>query len=48
VFLDERNKLRWRDDELSPPVVYDKEPNTSWWDRRKVGFVKILPIRSQL
>jgi len=48
VYLDERNKLRWRDDELSPPVVYDKEPNTSWWDRRKVGFVKILPIRSQL
>jgi putative cardiolipin synthase len=48
VFLDDRNKLRWRDNDIDPPFVYDKEPETSWWDRRKVGFVKILPVRGQL
>ncbi len=48
VFLDDRNKVRWRDNEMDPPLVFDKEPETSWWDRTKVGFVKILPVRSQL
>ena len=48
VFLDERDKLRWRDNAADPPYIYQKEPETSWWDRRKVGFVKILPVRSQL
>mgnify|MGYP001818327132 CR=1 FL=1 len=48
VFLDDRNKLRWRDYETDPATIFDKEPETSWWDRRKVGFVKILPVRGQL
>jgi putative cardiolipin synthase len=48
VFLNDQNRLRWRDYETDPATVYDKEPETTWWDRRKVGFVKILPIRSQL
>jgi hypothetical protein len=25
-----------------------KEPNTTWWDRFKVGFAGLLPIKSQL
>jgi putative cardiolipin synthase len=48
VFLDDKDKLRWRDIENGEVVVDDKEPETSWWDRRKVDFVRILPIRSQL
>jgi putative cardiolipin synthase len=48
VFLNDQNRVRWRDDDEDPAVVYDKEPDTSWWDRRKVGFVKILPVRGQL
>jgi putative cardiolipin synthase len=48
VFLDDRNKLRWRDNAADPPYIYEKEPETTWWDRRKVGFVKILPVRGQL
>jgi len=48
VFLNDRNKVRWRGIEDGQEVFYEKEPETSWWDRRKVGFVRILPIRSQL
>jgi len=49
VRLDDRGRLRWHgvggDDE---PVVFTKEPQTSWWDRFVAGFVRILPIRGQL
>lgn len=48
IFFDDRNKVCWRDNEAEPPFVYQKEPETRWSDRRKVGLVKILPIRSQL
>ncbi len=48
VFLDDKNKVRWRDLEGGQTVVHDKEPETSGWDRFVVGFVRILPIRSQL
>jgi putative cardiolipin synthase len=48
VFLNDQNRVRWRDHEGGQAVVHDKEPETSWWDRFVVGFVRILPIRSQL
>lgn len=48
VFLNEKGKLRWRSMENGEMVVYDKEPQTSWWDRFVVGFYRILPIKSQL
>jgi putative cardiolipin synthase len=48
VFLDDKNKVRWRDLEGGQEIVLEKEPETSWWDRFVVGFVRILPIRSQL
>lgn len=48
VFLNDKNKVRWRGIEDGQEVFYEKEPETSWWDRRKVGFIKIFPIRSQL
>lgn len=48
VFLDDNEKVRWRSNSNGQETVFDKEPESSWWDRFKVGFVRILPIRSQL
>jgi putative cardiolipin synthase len=49
MFLNEKQQLRWRtysDD--GQEVIFDKEPETTWGDRFKVGLVRILPIRGQL
>jgi putative cardiolipin synthase len=48
VFLNENKKLRWRTFEGGQELVFEKEPETTWGDRFKVGFVRILPIRGQL
>ena len=48
VFLNEDGKVRWRAWEDGEEIILDKEPETTWWDRFKAGFVKILPIKSQL
>jgi len=48
VFLNEKGKLRWRAIEDGEEVIYKKEPQTTWWQRFKAGFMRILPIRGQL
>jgi putative cardiolipin synthase len=48
VFLNEKNKVRWRTYNDGQAVVFDKEPETTWGDRFKVGVVRILPVRGQL
>jgi len=48
VFLNENNKVRWRGYDGANETIYKKEPGTSWWQRFKAGFVRFLPIRSQL
>ena len=48
VFLNEDGKVRWRSFRSGEEEIYEKEPETTWGDRFKVGFVRILPIRSQL
>jgi putative cardiolipin synthase len=48
VFLNDKNDLRWRSFNDGVEVIDKKEPQTSWWDRFVVGFVRLLPIRSQL
>ena len=48
VFLNEKNKVRWRGKRNGEDVIFEKEPETTWGDRFKVGFVRILPIRGQL
>jgi putative cardiolipin synthase len=48
VFLNEKGKLRWRAIENGEEVIYTKEPQTTWWQRFKAGFMRILPIRGQL
>jgi putative cardiolipin synthase len=48
VSLTDNNKLEWTGLEGDEPITYRKEPMTSWWQRFKAGFYRILPIRSQL
>lgn len=48
VFLNEKGQTRWRGFEDGEEVIYDKEPDTTWGERFKAGFFRILPIRSQL
>lgn len=48
VVLNEKGQLRWRGLEDGEMVEYDKEPQTSWWDRFVAGFYRVMPIKSQL
>ncbi|MEE4164196.1 MAG: phospholipase D family protein [Woeseiaceae bacterium] len=48
VFLDAEDRVRWRGWKDNEEVIFDKEPNTTWWDRFKVGFVGLFPIKRQL
>ena len=49
LFLNDEGDLRWRGwDANGDEFVEDKEPQTSWWDRFLAGFMRVLPIRSQL
>jgi putative cardiolipin synthase len=47
VFLNEKGKVRWRGYVNGEEVIYDKEPDTTWGERFKAGFARILP-KSQL
>jgi putative cardiolipin synthase len=47
VFLNDKGKLRWRAHENGEEVIYDKEPQTSWWQRFTAGLMRIVP-KSQL
>ena len=47
VFLNDKGKLRWRGFEDGEEVIYDKEPDTTGWQRFKVQLAKIIP-KSQL
>ncbi len=48
VFLNDKNKLRWRSREDGEEVIYEKEPQTSWGQRFMAGLYRILPVRGQL
>ena len=48
LFLDERGRLRWRDQRDGIERVWTHEPGTSWWTRTVAGLMRLLPIRSQL
>jgi len=48
VFLNEKGKVRWRGYKDGQETIYDKEPDTTWGQRFAAGFVRFLPIRSQL
>jgi putative cardiolipin synthase len=48
VFLNDKGKVRWRGFHDSQETIYDKEPDTTWGQRFAAGFVRFMPIRSQL
>lgn len=47
VFLED-DGLRWRAVEDGREVIYEQEPDTSWWTRTRGNLSRLLPIRSQL
>jgi putative cardiolipin synthase len=48
VLLDDRDRLRWVDRSGTEEIIYDTEPETTWWDRFSIGFMRLLPIKGQL
>lgn len=48
VYLDPRGKLRWLDRASDPPVILEKEPEASLWQRAVARVVGWLPVESQL
>jgi len=40
--------VRWEDTAARPPVAWDEEPETRWWQRAAVTVLGWLPIESQL
>jgi putative cardiolipin synthase len=48
VVLNEKGRLRWIDRSGPEPVVYDHEPDTTFWKRLSVRLMRLLPIKSQL
>ena len=44
----ERGRLKWTAGDDGTARVYEKEPETSWWQRFKAGAIGILPIHSML
>ncbi len=48
LFLNDDGKLRWRGEENGQEVVLTKEPQTGFWQRFSAGFLRTLPIKSQL
>ena len=48
LFLNDDGNLRWRGEENGQEAILSKEPQTSWWQRFSAGFLRTLPIKSQL
>ena len=48
VFLSENGSLRWRTFEDGKEVIFETEPNTSFFTRLKGNLSRTLPIRGQL
>ena len=48
LFLNADGKLRWRGEENGQEVILTKEPQTGFWQRFSAGFLRTLPIKSQL
>ncbi len=48
LFLNDDGKLRWRGEENGQEVILKKEPQTGFWQRFSAGFLRTLPIKSQL
>jgi putative cardiolipin synthase len=48
VYLDDKDRLRWRSLEGGKWLVYTSDPKTSWYQRILVRSAGLLPIKSEL
>jgi putative cardiolipin synthase len=48
VILNDKDQLRWVDRSGNEDIFLTKEPQTTWWQRFSAGFMRILPVKSQL
>jgi putative cardiolipin synthase len=48
LFINDDGKLRWRGYEHGEEVIFKKEPQSTWRQRFIAGFIRFLPVRSQL
>jgi cardiolipin synthase C len=48
VTLDDRGKLLWTAEKDGQVAQYHTDPGTTLWHRFKLGFVRLLPIESQI
>jgi putative cardiolipin synthase len=48
VSLNEKGKLRWKGLENGQEVILTKEPQSGYWRRFNAGFLRMMPIKSQL
>jgi len=48
VVLDEDGRLRWIVELDGARVDYDKDPDSTWWQRFVAGVVRILPVEEHL
>ena len=48
VFLNEDGKVRWRGFDDGQELIYEKEPQSTRGQRFWAGFMRFMPIRSQL
>lgn len=48
VYLDEQGRLRWEDETDDVVVIHDKEPETGFWKRSEIWWLKRLPIEGEL
>ena len=48
VHLNENGKLRWIGYQDGEEEIWKKDPQTGWWRRFQVSFMRILPIKGQL
>ena len=48
VFLNQKGKIRWKGHENGQEFILTKEPQTGFWHRFNAGFMRMMPIKSQL
>lgn len=48
LFIDDKDRLRWRTLNPDGEVIHDKEPETTWGQRFNAWWQGLLPIRAQL
>lgn len=48
VTLDDKGRLRWTAQRIGEQEIWTKDPETGFWTRFDVSFMRILPFKGQL